>query len=87
MNYFPLMFRWWDFAAGEFVTLAGPPDTDEQAVRLIPQSTPAQGLYRCYRQRGDSVIDALLAVLEAVIRVKESVPAPVPQAEMRSEQP
>lgn len=46
-------------------------NTDEQAKQYIPQSLPAQGLYRTRRKQGDTIEQALAQVLRAVLLAQQ----------------
>jgi hypothetical protein len=55
----------------------GFPQTDEEAMEYLPDHDPimktaAQGLYQCRRKMGDSIIDALIAVLEAAVKPRQN---------------
>lgn len=53
----------WNFATGNWDWLSGKIDTDEKAVKYIPQGDAAQGLFRVYRLQGHSINYAMINVL------------------------
>lgn len=57
------MMLWWNFATQSDDERE--PDTDEIAAQYIPQGEAAQGLYMVKRERGLSIIDAMIDVLDA----------------------
>jgi hypothetical protein len=63
---FESMSGWHNFATGQTDWRDSAPATDEEAKQYLPQDMAVQNLYSLYRQRGDSVEDAAIAVLRAV---------------------
>ena len=43
------------------------PETDEEAVKYIPQDETAQGLYVCWRNLGLEIDEAMINVLSASV--------------------
>jgi hypothetical protein len=56
---------WHNFVTGE-ADYRTAPATDEEAKQYLPQDPAALSRYDLYRQRGDSVTDAYIAVLKDV---------------------
>jgi len=57
--------NWFNYDTGKF-EYAGPPQTDTDAKKYLPydpSGTP-RWLYDCYRQTGDSILGAMVKVLE-----------------------
>lgn len=61
---------WFNYATREYDY--GPDFTrDEIARQYIPQYEAAQGIYRCHRDMGKSIQEAMIETLTAVINAQE----------------
>lgn len=47
------------------------PATDADALDYLPQHPAAKGLYLCRRELGDTIAEAMTAVLEAVVKARQ----------------
>lgn len=58
---------WYNYDTGEYDWLDHAPETDEEAVKYIPDYAygAARGIYRCRRAMGDDVLHAMAEALKA----------------------
>ena len=66
---------WFNYETGNFEEREAPA-TDAEAMVLIPQQPAACGLYRCYRDLGMPILEAMANVLSQC--VGDPIPFPVP---------
>jgi replication-associated recombination protein RarA len=61
---------WYNYRTGDYDYN---PDltSDTVARQYIPQNVAAQGIYDCHRGMGQSITEAMIATLTAVIRAQE----------------
>lgn len=59
---------WYNFITDEYDYRSSAPDTDEEAIKYIPNQDAARGLYRAYRAMGNNILDSMIYVLEKYAR-------------------
>ena len=57
---------WYNYETDEY-ELSGTPTTDEQAKSYLPQLDAAQGLYDVQRLIGNSILEAMIYVLNVCV--------------------
>lgn len=58
---------WWDYAKEEYVWRTEGPQDDETALQYLPQYPAAKGLYEVRRELGDTILEAMIKVLDACV--------------------
>jgi len=62
---FPKMY-WYNYCTNSY-ELGNAPQTDEEALRYLPQQLAVMGAYSCRRQLGETVLEAMLNVLKVCV--------------------
>jgi len=67
---------WHNYKTGQYEYRYAP-DTDEDALALLPQYPAAQGMFEVYREMGKSILDAMDYTLSACVGepIREEVAA------------